>query len=160
MASPSKIILAQLIVGSLLCAFAVSTTAGEVFHGKWELNIAKSKFDPGPPPKSQTRTMSPQGDMETTVIETVNAKGEKTSSHSSYRLDGKDYPVTGNVEIDSIAFMKVDSNTSRGWLKRGGKTMAEVVRTVSADGKTLTLTNKGTSPQGQAINNVLVFDRK
>lgn len=159
MASPSKIILARLIVASLLCAFAVSTSAGEPFHGKWELNLAKSKFE-SPPPKSQTRTMSSQGDMETTLIETVNANGEKTSSRTAYRLDGKDYPVTGNAEIDAIAFTKVDANTARGLLKRDGKTTAEVLRKVSADGKTLTLMNKGTTPQGQTVNNVLVFDRK
>ena len=30
--------------------------------GTWKLNVAKSKFDPGPAPKSLTRTVVAQGD--------------------------------------------------------------------------------------------------
>jgi len=159
--SSRKFSFARLFVISLaLSGIATHATAEESFHGTWVLNLEKSKFDPGPPPKSQTRTMSVEGDMQTTLIETVNAKGESTSSRSSYRFDGKDYPVEGSGEIDSIAFKKMDSNTSRGVLKRQGKVVAEVTRKVSADGRTLTLTSKGTNPQGQPTNNVTVFDRK
>jgi hypothetical protein len=33
-------------------------------------------------------------------------------------------------------------------------------RVVSKDGKTLTLTAKGTNAKGQAVNDVLVFDKR
>jgi len=159
MSSQYKGSLVQLVLIAVALGAPNPSLAGESLQGTWVLNLAKSKFDPGPPPKSQTRTMSVEGDMHTTVIETVTAAGEKVSSRSTLRLDGKDYPVQGNRDIDTVAFKPVDANTAHGILKRDGKVVAEVTRTLSADGRTLTLKSKGTNPQGKPTNNVSVFDR-
>jgi hypothetical protein len=43
--------------------------------------------------------------------------------------------------------------------KKGGKVTVVNVRTVSADGKTLTVTVKGTNAQGQAVNHALVLEK-
>jgi hypothetical protein len=42
----------------------------------------------------------------------------------------------------------------------GGKVVGNWTRKVSADGKTMTVTYKGTDAKGQKVSNVLVFDRK
>ena len=55
---------------------------------------------------------------------------------------------------------KVDESTVDATLKRAGKAVATTSRTLSKDKKTMTVTTKGTNRAGQAMNNVLVFDRQ
>jgi len=42
---------------------------------------------------------------------------------------------------------------------KGGKAVQTFIRVVSKDGKTMTVTIKGTNAQGQAVNNVVVFEK-
>jgi hypothetical protein len=144
----------------MLLACASLANADSAFDGTWVLNPAKSKFEPGPALKSQTRTIKTEGDMQTQTIESVSADGKRTSSHSTYRMDGRDYPITGSAEFDSIAVKQVDESTVSGTLKRDGKPVATVSRALSKDKKTMTATTKGTNRTGQAMHNVQVFDRQ
>jgi hypothetical protein len=43
---------------------SLSAYASDPLTGTWELNLEKSKFSPGPPPKSQTRTYEVTGQQE------------------------------------------------------------------------------------------------
>jgi len=144
----------------MLLACGSLASAEGAWDGTWLLNVAKSKFEPGPPLKSQTRTIKTEGDMQKQTIETVTADGKSTSTSSSYRMDGKDYPITGSVEFDSVAAKQVDESTIDASLKRAGKAVATTSRTLSKDKKTMTVTTKGTNRAGQAMNNVMVFDRQ
>jgi hypothetical protein len=90
----------------------------------------------------------------------VNADGKETTTQITYQLDGKDYPVTGNPDADSNAVTQVDSNTAKFSLKKAGKVVQTGSRTVSKDGKTLTVKSKGTTAKGEEFENVLVFDRQ
>jgi hypothetical protein len=38
---------------------SAQTAQNDRFVGTWKLNVAKSKFSPGPPPKSATVTIAP-----------------------------------------------------------------------------------------------------
>lgn len=159
MFSSSVRCIARLFLALLLLAPAAHTIAAEPIDGKWQLNAAKSRFSPGPPLKSQSRTYSTDKGTQSVVIETIDAKGEANNTRTAYRLDGQDYPVRGSAEIDTIAMKKVNDHTARGTGKRAGKPVFTLEREVSSDGKTLTVTTKGTSPDGGAMHNVLVFER-
>jgi len=74
--------------------------------------------------------------------------------------DGKDETVTGQNGIDSIHATKVNANTWDFSLKSAGKEVGRVHRTVSADGKVLTVHNTGRQPSGAVGNDTLVFDKK
>ena len=148
------------ILALLLLACGTLAYADGAWDGTWQLNVAKSKFEPGPALKSQTRTVKTEGDKQTQVIETVTADGKSTRSHSTYRLDGQDYPITGSVEFDSVAPKLVDESTIDGTLKRSGKAVATTSRALSKDRKTMTVTTKGTNRAGQAMHNVMVFERQ
>lgn len=148
------------VLALLLLACGTLAYADGAWDGTWQLNVAKSKFDPGPALKSQMRTIETEGDMQKQTIETVAADGKTTSSRSSYRLDGKDYPITGSADFDSVAVKQVDESKIDGTLKRAGKAAATTSRTLSKDKKTMTVTTKGTLSNGQAMHNVLVFDRQ
>jgi hypothetical protein len=128
--------------------------------GTWQLNVSKSKFTRGPAPKSETRTYSQSGPSITLVIKRVGADGNEMTSQATYQLDGKDYSWTGDPSVDSLSVKQVDSNTVKFTQKKAGKVVSTGSRTVSKDGKTLTLKSKGTTAKGEKSENVGVFDRQ
>lgn len=144
----------------LLIASAISAGAGDPVVGTWELNVTKSKYNPGPAPKSQTRIYEalPQG-MKVT-IKTVNADGKSTVVEHPANYDGKDYPITGSAQADVIALKQIDANTSEAILKHADHVVATARRVVSADGKTLTSTYQGTDSGGRKVDSVAVYERR
>ena len=147
-----------LILAPLVAALVWA--AADPALGTWKLNIAKSKYSPGPAPKSATITYEAAGDGVTRTGETVGADGQTTSFSYTAQYDGKDYPVTGNPNADTITLKRINAYTSEATLKKGGKVVLTARRVVSKDGKTLTLTLKGTNAQGQQINTVSVYDKQ
>jgi hypothetical protein len=65
------------------------------FAGTWKLNLAKSKYKTGQQPKSQTRTVEPQGDGAKVTFEGVAADGSRMSYSYTTNYDGKDSQVSG-----------------------------------------------------------------
>ncbi|HQR24799.1 MAG TPA: hypothetical protein PL152_04650 [Steroidobacteraceae bacterium] len=153
----SLVVGAALVIGS---AAAGASGAADSVVGTWTLDLAKSRFDPGPAPKSQTRTYAATADGIDLTVEGVAADGSKVSQHSSYKYDGKDYAITGAADYDTLSLKRIDANRVESEQKKGGKVVGHTVRTVSADGKTMTLDSKGTDSKGGKYKNVMVFDRK
>lgn len=148
----------------LSMAVALATTAllaqADPFAGTWTLNLAKSKYDPGPAPKTASVTFSTVGKTVKAVINGVSGTGEKMHWEYSAAMDGKDHPMTGSADGDTISLKPLGPNSIETTYKLKGKVTLVNVRTVSADGKTLTVTTKGTNAQGQKTNNVQVFEKK
>jgi hypothetical protein len=149
-------------------ALVLGTTTGAPFAqtkdpvvGKWTMNIAKSKLSPGPPPKSAAIVFSGASGADgiKAVFDGVTDTGEKVHWEYTANHDGKDYPMTGNPDGDTIVLKRLNANSVETTYKKGGKVTVTNVRTVSADGKTMTVTTKGTNAQGQAVNNTLVFEK-
>ena len=128
--------------------------------GTWQLNVSKSKFTAGQAVKSQTRTYSQSGGTITLDMKTVGADGTASTTHTSYQFNGKDAPVTGNPDYDSLTPKRVDHHTARFVLKMGGKAVGTTTRTVSKDGATLTVKTKLTTATGEKSENALVFDKQ
>src|SRR5262245_7470952 len=103
--------------------------------GTWKLNLQKSKYSPGPAPKSKTATTKSDGDRIHVTVTGVTANGLATSSEYSYRLDGRNYPVTGSGDYDTVA-AKESGNTVEGTRKKAGKVVQTYTRVISQDGKT------------------------
>ena len=127
--------------------------------GTWQLNLDKSTFDPGPGPKGQMRIYSHQGDTEKLTARGVGADGKPTLVQYTARYDGKDYAITGSTGGDLISLHRIDEYTTESTQKRGGKPVIVATRTVSRDGKMLTVLTKGTAPSGQTLNHRMVFDK-
>jgi hypothetical protein len=127
----------------------------------WELNVAKSKFSPGPAPKSGTTKIEAWGDDGVKVTsDGVNAEGQTTHAEFQAKYDGKDYPITGSPNADTISLKRVNPNTVDAITKKGGKQVGKARSVISKDGKTRTLTGEGTDAQGRKFKNVGVSDRK
>jgi hypothetical protein len=148
------------IVASISGVAIAEAGAPDPVIGTWQLNVSKSTFTPGPAPKSETRTYSQSGQSITLVIKRVGADGKEMTSQTTYQLDGKDYPWTGNPDADTGSVKQVDSNTAKFTQKKAGKVASTGTRTVSKDGKILTLKSKGTTAKGEEFENVVVFDKQ
>jgi hypothetical protein len=139
----------------------ITAQSGDPLLGTFRLNVAKSKYEPGPAPKSEIRTYEAFGTDGLKVrYQRVEADGGITTVMYSAKYDGKDYPLAGSPDADAIALKKVDRLTIDSTVKKNGKVVQTTRAVVSADGKTRTLTSSGTKANGQKFMNVAVYDRE
>ena len=139
----------------------LSAQAKDPRIGTWKLNVAKSTYDPGPPPQSQTLKVEPAGKGEKVTSESVTADGKKLTVTYTANFDGKDYPLTGSaLGADKVSLKRIDARTTERVDKKDGKAVVTIKRVVSADGKTMTATAKGTNAEGKPMNNVAVFEKQ
>jgi hypothetical protein len=147
-----------LIVGvTLVWAIAVSAQENPRV-GTWHLNVAKSKYSPGPAPKSQVLKIETSGQGEKVTSESETASGKQVTVYTA-NYDGKPYPLTGSPTADMVSLKRIDSHTSERTDTKGGKLVQTLRRVVSKDGKTMTVTITGTNAEGKPINNVVVFEK-
>lgn len=139
---------------------SLAAQAADPAAGTWELNLAKSKFSPGPPPKSLTRTFEATAAGVTYSAKGIDADGKPTLIEYTAKYDRKDYPVTGSPNFDAISLKRINASKAVATLKKAGKVVQTSTRVVSKDGKTLTLTTKGRNAKGQRVNDVMVFDKQ
>ena len=133
------------------------------FLGTWKLNTAKSKFEPGPAPKSLTRTITADGNAVKYSFEGVAADGTAFAYSFTSNYDGKESAITGTGMpggADSIVLKHVSSHKTEGTLKKGGKEIGKVVAEVSKDGKVATVKAKGKSADGKEMSSDSVYDKQ
>jgi hypothetical protein len=110
-------------IASLLLAFLAGvfvTTAPQVSFaqsaplvGTWKLNLEKSKYSPGPAPRSLTRTTEAVGQNYRTTFEGVNGQGNPVKVvFGPYAYDGKPYPVTGTTDYDAASYKQISNSMS------------------------------------------------
>lgn len=147
-------------VVAVVAAFATTTFAQNPV-GVWKVNVAKSKFSPGPPPKSSTiTTTAVAGGSYKSVNETVPATGEATKTEVTYKFDGQDNKITNNPNADTQAYSRVDDRHWTVVSKKAGKVTLTSKIELAADGKTRTTTQTGTDAQGRAVNNLIVYEKQ
>ncbi len=130
--------------------------------GTWKLNVAKSKFDPGPGPKSLTRTIVAQGDGVQYTFQGVAGDGKPIAYGFSATFDEKDNPVSGSMPsgADTISAKRIDANQYVATQKKGGQVVATSKVTVSKDGKVTTVDQTGTTASGAKSHDVQVYDKQ
>jgi hypothetical protein len=129
--------------------------------GVWKLNVAKSKYSPGPAPTTGTTTIEAAGAGTKVSVDQVFADGTKRQYTFTSDYDGKDAKVTGtNPDSDTVTRTRVNASTVRTVSKKGGKVTTTQDSVVSSDGKTRTVTTKGVNGKGQTVNNVAVYERQ
>jgi hypothetical protein len=150
-----------LIVGTLV-AFAggAPAFAAQSMAGTWTLNLDKSKFVPGPSPKSQTRTYADTADGTALTFTGVAADGSAVSGQSTFKYDGKDYPITGSADYDTLSLKRINHRSVKSLQKKDGKVVGRTIRTISAHGKVLTLNSRGKSANGTSYHNIAVYDKQ
>jgi len=135
-------------------------------EGTFKLNLAKSMFSPGPPPKSRTISYRKEGDRCRQIVDGEDAHGIK--SHREFGGAtflgmewGKEYPVlTSDPSSVTRTLTRINANTIRISVKLDGKEIGNELSVNSEDGNTQTTTQEGTNAQGQQYKNVLIYERQ
>ena len=148
---------AAVFVASMSSVSAQSKNPG---MGTWKLNLEKSKYSPGPPPKSLTVTLEPVGKGVKVTTSGVTAAGAAFATEFTANYDGKDVPLKGSPTVDTVSLKRVNALTNTRTDKKGGKVVATHKRVVAKDGKSWTVAIKGVNPKGEPFDNFLVFGKQ
>ena len=145
--------LAVCSIGTTLCF------AQKGFMGTWKLNEAKSKLAPGAA-KNNTVVYEPSGDSVTVTIDGTDASGNPIHSEWTGKLDGKDYPVTGDPNSDMRSVEVRNAHHLAFKVKKGGKVTGSGTIELSPDGKSRTVTSTTKDAQGKKVKSTAVYDKE
>jgi len=143
-----------------LAALALLAQTQEAFYGLWKVDLSKSKYSPGPPPKSNMKKYEPWKDGFKATQDMVTAKGEKVHVEVIAKVDGKDYPGTGSPDADTYAFKKLDARTYEVTQKKDGKVTIVAKMVVAPDGKSRSIVQTGKNAKGEPVNNQIYWDKQ
>lgn len=150
-------VLLLLATAHSLIAQQPAPAADNPLIGTWTLVVAKSRYNPGPPPQSQTRTYEivPRGTK--TTVRTIDADGQSTTVEFTTNYDSIEYRVMGSAGADGIAMKKIDDYTAEASLTHAGRVTGTARRVISPDGRTLTITF---SDVRGVVHNVAVYQKQ
>jgi hypothetical protein len=170
------------VLGIIVALFGMYLAAQDVdpIVGPWVLNVATSKFSPGPAPQSESCTYVMEGQetkltskavSESRTYRTVrqeikatatgvDGEGKPTTREWTIVYDGKDRPTTGDPDADMLAVKRIDPLTAAFTKKRAGRVVITGTWAISRDGKVMTITTQGVNAKGQTVNDVSVFEKR
>ena len=149
-----------IILSLVVCFFAAAVCFASDFQmGTWKLNEAKSKLAPGAT-KNHTVVYEAAGDDTKITVDGTDREGNPVHHEWTGKFDGKDYPVTGDPVSDMRSYKVVNARTLAMTIKKAGKVTVTGRISVSADGKTRTVTTRGTDAEGKKFKSVAVFDKQ
>src|SRR5262245_17866833 len=128
--------------------------------GVWKLNLAKSTYKPGPPPRSVMVDVHTAGDGLMAMSQGVDAQGAPTHTMFMVVCNGQPQPVSGVATIDAMSCRGPDPYSRQFTNMKGGRATTSGTLTISRDGRTMTISTKGNNANGMAIDNVAVYDKQ
>jgi len=158
----ATLLLAVFGLVGLLCA------ADNPFIGTWKLNVAKSKFSQAylalqkvAAPKEEMIVFREAGDQLELTATGTRTDGSPISSKSTRPAQGGaiKYQQGGPEGVTTILTV-LEPGNSYTTSMRDGKQFQVGHAVISKDGKALTVTYKGTDPQGKPFEQVIVFDKQ
>jgi hypothetical protein len=162
-------------VSTILARFAISASVAIVFAllvpqdglaqsdpmvGTWKLNLAKSNYKPGPPPRNINIKVDPAGQGLMAMLDGTNAQGMPIHQMITIICDGQPHPITGAAAADASSCRRPDPYTQSYTNMKEGRTTTNGTVVVSRDGRVMTITTKGVNANGQQIDNVAVYDKQ
>jgi hypothetical protein len=130
----------------------------DLLLGSWQLDLAKSRYTPGPPPRSEVRTYV--RDKEGTKGTIRRHRDDGREEVIEYRADfDHEYPVMGTAAYDTIRLKRIDPYTAEAVLSHAGRVFGTARRTISEDGRTLTITFRQ-EDQGILESNIAIYRKQ
>jgi hypothetical protein len=142
-----------------LLGLAVVLSAADPFAGTWKLNTSKSKSKTGKLPKEQTVTITEEGSNLDVTIKGISAEGTPISSHYAVPAAGGDGKIIESP-YDAVSSERIGPTRREITYSKGGKVVMRVHTRVSANGKTLTATVKGTDLAGKPVDGESVLEKQ
>jgi hypothetical protein len=145
----------------MLWALLAASCWGQA-SGTWKMVPAKSRQSSGPLAKAITAHYEAHSEAEIWTIYQVSVDGISETTSQTLHFDGKEHPC-GDLGLedrpDTVMSRKLDPRTAEVSYKKRGRVTRRVVRTVSADGKQMTLEVYITPDKGPGVEQRLVFER-
>lgn len=146
------------------CGEAVPTAACQASSeppsellGTWRLNVAKSRYSPGPPLRAEERVYSRTAEGVTGVVTRTDADGE-VERYEYIANFGGEYMVTGTPAYDAVKLRRIDELASEALLTHAGMVYGIARRVISPDGKTMTITFDR-KDRDRPVHNVAIYDK-
>ena len=114
----NRLFLTSTVVLVAVSAFTVIAWGADSNVGTWKLNLDKSTYSPGPAPKSATLTIEAHDGGIKYTSHGENAEGSPIHIEFTAKYDGKDNPVTGSPDFNSIALKRIDAHTVESTTKK------------------------------------------
>ena len=165
---------AMVVSCTILLGGQAPAADADPFDGTWRLNVAKSTYRSAPPPAAGAidvrRLWTMDDGWKVFMLSGVNQQGEPTIQISTYKVDGRQYPVynaatmaahlaSGTPTTVTRSYRRIDPLTMEFTTYTDGVAGLPGRRTVSKDGKTYTQTIRSRNAAGELVDNVSVFDR-
>ena len=167
-------VLGTVLTWSVLVAAQGSAPTSDPIVGTWKVNVAKSTYNPGPPPPPTIATLRQYSTMDGGWIRfvqtNVTQQGDPAIQVGVFKVDGQRHPVhnlntmaglmtTGKPTNVVRSYRRIDAYSTEFITYTDGVASNPSVRTVAKDGKSFSETTKGKNAQGQEFNNVVVYER-
>jgi hypothetical protein len=152
---------ARLIAVSLMLCFvgAIACLAEDAAMGSWKLNEDKSKFSAGAT-KPTMVVYEAAGDSMKVTIDGIAGDGKPTHTEWTGKIDGKDYPATGDPNQSARSYTRVNDHAMKFKIKNGEKVILSGTIVIAADGKSRTVTAKGTGADGKKVSYTAVYEKQ
>jgi hypothetical protein len=141
---------------------AAAVCAADNSVGTWKRNIDQTKYASANPNPITSMIMQRDAVPGGLKITTTGHRQDGTQIQYTVTViyDGKDYAVSGTGSVfDTIAITQIDANHFPSVTKKG-KYFMKGMTVISKDGKTMTITNKGTDASGKKTNFKVVWDKQ
>ena len=130
------------------------------FAGTWQLDVDQSTYRPGPAPTSAVLRVEYNGATRHSVLETMAADGEMVRTEYAAAENGRDYPISGSPNADTIRLRRVAPGTIERVDKRRGHVVMLLTLRLSQDGKTMKVTQEGVTASGDMVSNTMVYEKR
>ena len=151
---------ATVVVAAVLAASASQSKPAkeEPIVGAWQLNVAKSRYSPGPGPLSETRSYKrgPNGVEGTILRKFPDGRSERIEYVAEY---DREYPVSGTEAYDHILLKRIDDRSAEAVLSHAGRVYGIARRVIAPSGNSMTITLRRETASGEVVMNTAVYER-
>jgi len=154
--------LKKFVLGMMILGFVGTASAADVFTGTWKLNVAKSKYSPGPAPKAVTVVVAEKGADMAVSVSGTDAADKPIKSNYTFPMKGgpaafaEGAPPSGAT----VVIKRPNANTLSSTSTLNGKEVGTSNTVMGADGKSFARTVKETNAEGKPVNNTLVYEKQ
>jgi len=146
-----SVVLLMMIAVSLALALVAAATDAGLAVGTWKKASATGV---------ESAQIVAQTNSFRLVLNTVDPNGNPIHAEFTGKQDGKDYPVTGLPNADTVSLVKIDAQTFDCLYKKGGKAVRTERIVISKNGKRATVFKKGSDQTGLDAIVVSVWDKQ
>lgn len=132
----------------------IAAAVEDLGQGTWKFVPGASRYESAPAPKESKRQWIADGDGVKFLHDGVNAQGKPFHTEFRAGYDGKFVPFTGGTLYDSVSLHWKNPRRVDQVFTLKGKVTVKATRTISNDGKRMTIDSRG-----KGFRNLLIYER-